>query len=129
MKLRSRLPALLLALDWLLLLLAFGWTCKVQHNVLWWLRLDWTGWLGEFGELAQLGTLSAGTLWILWLALTLLLTAVALLVPRETPEAAVITEASADAARKQLATNSSLMDSDPVLKEKLLRLHQSLDKL
>lgn len=127
MKLRDRLPALLLALDWLLLLFAFIVTCKAQHNVLWWLRLDWTGWLAELGELAQLGTLSAGTAWILWLLSTFLLTGAWMLYPRQ--QADEVADASADVARKHLTTQSSMMDSDPTLKEKLLRLHQSLEKI
>lgn len=128
MKLRHRLPSLLLALDWLLLVIAFGWTCRVQHSVLWWLRLDWSGWLAELGELAQLGTMSAGTLWILWLTSSLLMTGAWLLFPA----AATVTakpEPTADAARKHLAANSSMMDTHPDLKEKILRLHQSLEKI
>ena len=128
MKLRARLPVLLLAIDWLLLLLAFVWTCKAQHNVLWWLRLDWTGWIGEFSELAQMGSVPAGSLWILWVAGTLAVTAVWMLYPGQSPQATV-KEPSADAARKQLGTDSSMMNTDPVLKEKLLRLHQSLEKI
>ena len=128
MKLRARLPVLLLALNWLLALLMFGWTCKVQHSVLWWLRLDWTGWLGELIEMAQLGTLSAGTLWILWLAATLVLTGVWLSFPSG-PAPVKDKEASAAAARKQLASEASMMESNPGLKEKLLKLHQSLERI
>ena len=47
MSLRIRLPAALLGLNWVLFVVAFAWTCKVQENVLWWLRLDWAGWLRE----------------------------------------------------------------------------------
>lgn len=128
MKLRARMPVLLLALNWLLALLMFGWTCKVQHSVLWWLRLDWTGWLSELIELAQLGTLSAGTLWILWLAATLVMTAVWMFFPAAAT-AVKDTEASAAAARKQLSSEVSMMESNPGLKEKLLKLHQSLERI
>ena len=128
MKLRQRLPSLLLAFDWLLLVVAFSWTCKAQHSVLWWLRLDWGGWLAELGELAQLGTLSAGTLWILWLAASVLMTGAWLLFPA-TPVVAVKAEPTVDAARKNLAANSSMIDTHPELKEKILRLHQSLEKI
>lgn len=128
MTLRSRLPVLLLAVDWLLLLLAFIWTCKTQQNVLWWLRLDWTGWISEFRELSQLGSLPAGSVWIVWVAGSLAATAVWMLYPARS-QPAPVKEASADAARKQIGTDSSMMDSDPLLKEKLLRLHQSLEKI
>ena len=129
MTLRHRLPALLLAIDWLLFLLAFAWTCKAQHSVLWWLRLDWSGWLGEFGEMAQLGSLSAGTLWILWLALSVLLTSAWLFLSDAKPTDAPVAAPSADTARRQLATNASMADLNPDLKEKILRLPQSLDKI
>lgn len=129
MKLRHRLPALLLAIDWLLFFIAFAWTCKVQHSVLWWLRLDWSGWTGEFGEMAQLGSLSAGTLWILWLAANVLLTCAWMFQPAAAATVEAVAEPSADTARRQLSTNSSMMDIHPDLKQKILRLHQSLEKI
>ena len=95
MKLRVRLPAALLALNWALFAVAFIWTCKAQENLLWWLRLDWAGWLGELPELMQLGTVSASTVWILWLCLTLLLTA-AWLVPGAARPATAEKPTSAD---------------------------------
>ncbi len=129
MKLRHRLPALLLATDWLLFAIAFGWACKSQHNLLWWLRLDWTGWLGEFVELAQLGSVSASTLWILWLATSLLLTGVWLLYPAAASGSLIAAEAPATAPPRQLDTPPSMMDTHPDLKEKMMRLHQSLEKI
>jgi hypothetical protein len=126
MKLRARLPSLLLAMNWLLLVLTFAWTCKIQQNGLWWLRLDWTSWLSEFRELAHLGILPAGSLWIVWIIATLALTVVWMIYPQTLPDAAP--EPSADTARKQLGTDA-MMESNPALKEKLLRLHQSLEKI
>jgi hypothetical protein len=127
MNLRIRLPAALLALNWALFVAAFAWTCKVQENVLWWLRLDWAGWLRELPELMQLGSMSASTVWILWLCLTLLLTA-AWLMPTAKPVVQPKPDAS-DAARRVVPSIAPMVDADPVLKEKLLRLHQSLEKL
>lgn len=127
MKLRIRLPAALLALNWALFIFAFIWTCKTQENVLWWLRLDWAGWLRELPELMQLGTVSASTVWILWLCVTLLLTAAGLM-PTAKPAAPTKPDAS-DAARRVAPGIAPMVDADPVLKEKLLRLHQSLEKL
>ena len=127
MNLRFRLPAALLALNWVLFVVAFAWTCKTQENVLWWLRLDWAGWLRELPELMQLGSMSASTVWILWLCVTLLLTA-AWLMPTAKPAAQPKPDAS-DAARRVVPSIAPMFDADPVLKEKLLRLHQSLEKL
>jgi hypothetical protein len=95
--------------------------------VLWWLRLDWAGWLRELPELMQLGSMSASTVWILWLCLTLLLTA-AWLMPTAKPVVQPKPDAS-DAARRVVPSIAPMVDADPVLKEKLLRLHQSLEKL
>lgn len=124
---RIRLPAALLGLNWMLFAFAFVWTCKVQENVLWWLRLDWAGWLRELPELFQLGSVSASTVWILWLCLTLLLTA-AWLMPgtKATPPAK---PEPSDAARRVAPSMTPMVEADPALKEKLLRLHQSLEKL
>ncbi|CAM8644779.1 hypothetical protein MCEMAEM21_02255 [Oxalobacteraceae bacterium] len=127
MTLRIRLPAALLAINWTLFGLAFVWTCKVQENVLWWLRLDWAGWLRELPELMHLGSVSASTVWILWLCLTLLLTA-AWLMPTSKPAAQPKTDPT-DAGRRVVPSIAPMVDADPVLKEKLLRLHQSLEKL
>ena len=127
MSFRIRLPAALLTLNWALFAIAFVWTCKVQENVLWWLRLDWAGWLRELPELFQLGSVSASTVWILWLCLTLLLTA-AWLMPSTKPAQQPKPEGS-DAARRVAPSIAPLVDADPALKEKLLRLHQSLEKL
>ena len=127
MKLRIRLPAALLTLNWALFVFAFIWTCRTQENVLWWLRLDWAGWLRELPELMQLGSVSASTVWILWLCVTLLLTA-AWLVPTSKAVEQAKPDAS-DAARRVTPTIAPMVDADPVLKEKLLRLHQSLEKL
>lgn len=127
MRLRIRLPAALLATNWALFALAFVWTCTVQENLLWWLRLDWAGWLRELPELLHLGSVSASTVWILWLCLTLLLTA-AWLMPSARPETQAKPDAS-DAARRVVPSIAPMVDADPVLKERLLRLHQSLEKL
>jgi hypothetical protein len=128
MKLRIRLPAALLGLNWALFVLAFIWTCKVQENVLWWLRLDWAGWLRELPELMQLGSVSASTVWILWLCVTLLLTA-AWLVPGTQKANAEANPNTSDSTGRTAPTMAPMVDADPALKEKLLRLHQSLEKL
>ncbi len=127
-----RLPALLLALNWLVLSGAFAWTCRVQGNVLWWLRLDWTGWLGEFSAMSDLEMLPSGSVWLVWLSVSAAWTLAALLVSRaRTAGAATSTTtlATAETARRQLEGVSDMMQSRPELKDKILKLHQSLDKL
>lgn len=127
-----RLPALLLALNWLVLSGVFAWTCKVQGNVLWWLRLDWTGWMGEFSAMTELEMLPAGSVWLVWLSVSAAWTLTALLVSRARTAGTSIsatTTATAEAARRQLGGVSDMMQSRPELKDKILKLHQSLEKL
>ncbi len=127
---RHYLPRLLLALNWIALLAAFAWTCKTQGNLLWWLRLDWAGWLREFAALAELGAVPAGSIWLMWLALSLFWPVVARLSDTAAPPAAAApAEPSADKARRQLAPASTLIEARPELRDKLLKLHQSLDRL
>ncbi len=124
---RSRRASALLALNWLLFGAVYVWISVAQGNLLWWLRLYWGSWLSDFASLPVLGQIPAGSVWILWLVLSLLMTAIYLPVPRkiEVPEP----EAAEPDARRQLIPNAELMDSRPELKEKILRLHQSLDKI
>lgn len=125
MRSRDRIAPLLLLLNWLLLLAVSVWTSKVQGNVLWWLKLNWSGWLSDLGSLSSLGALPGGSVWILWLMLSVSFSVMYLLTrpPAETPK---IVE---PAARKQLVANGDLMETRPELKEKILRLHESLDKI
>lgn len=128
----NRLPALLLALNWLALASAFAWTCKVQGNVLWWLRLDWSGWLGDFSAMPELDVLQAGSVWLAWLASSVIWSLVAAVRLRDherQPAEAPVSTPTVEAARRQLGGVSDLMQSRPELKAKILKLHQSLDKL
>ncbi len=126
---RPRLSALLLLLDWFAFIAAFALTCSTQRNVLWWLRLDWSGWVGELAELTTLGTVSAGFVWILWLGVTLLWSALWFARPAPANAKPAAAVASAAAARQQLAPVASMMEMRPELKDKILRLHQSLEKI
>ena len=131
MKLRARLPVLLLAVDWLLLLLAFVWTCKAQHNVLWWLRIDWSAWLSAYGAMTQMADIPAGSVWVMWILASVALTLLVMLqpVPVAAAEAQKSAQESAQDARRQLVTQPGMMDERPELKEKILKLHQSLDRI
>jgi len=116
-----------LALNWLLFFAVSLWIAASQGSLLWWLRLGWGNWLSEFSALAQLQAIPAGSIWILWLMISLVSTAIYWFLPAE-PTTAPPEENDALHGR-QLTTNADLIDARPELKEKLLRLHQSLDKI
>lgn len=119
------MSALLLLLNWFLFVVLTAWISVFQGNAIWWLSLNWSGWLSDLGGVAHLSTLPGGSVWILWLMLSVGLSALFLLIkmPLET---SLSTEVPA---RKQLMPNGELMASRPELKEKILKLHQSLDKI
>ncbi len=131
---RSALPTLyrrLPAVNWLLLLASFGWTCARQRDLFWWLHVDWAEAIAALGMLGELRPLPAGSLWLVWLLLGIAWSVHARLAVSATPAmpAAAPAAPSADRARRQLAGGSDWLQARPELKEKLLRLHQSLDKL
>jgi len=126
MQSRQRMVTLLLLLNWLLLVIVSAWTSVLQGNVLWWLNLNWSGWLSDLGGVAHLSTLPGGSVLILWLMLSVGFSTLYLLIKSSPAEPAIPAEAPA---RKQLMTNADLMESRPELKEKILKLRQSLDKL
>ena len=128
MKKLARLPGLLLALNWLLFAIAFALTCKAQGNVLWWLRIDWSAWLSAYGAMTQMADIPAGSVWVMWVLSSLLLTLLVMLRPRPVAPPAEAQE-SAKAARRQLGTQPVMMEDRPELKEKLLKLHQSLERI
>ncbi len=122
---RHRISALLLLVNWCLFFAVSAWISKSQGNILWWLKLNWSGWLTDLGSVAQLGALPGGSVWIVWLILSASLTVIYLLmkppVERVKPVEPI--------ARKNLIANGDMMESRPELKEKILRLHESLDKI
>lgn len=128
MKKLSRLPALLLALNWLLFGIAFVLTCKAQGNVLWWLRIDWSAWLSAYGAMTQMADIPAGSVWVMWILASIALTLLVMLRPAPVARQ-VVPQESAQAARRQLGTPPAIMDASPALKEKILKLHQSLDRI
>ncbi len=131
MKKLLRLPTLLLALNWLLFAVVFALTCKAQGNVLWWLRFDWSAWLSAYAELTQMQDIPAGSVWVMWVLVSVTLTALALLraEPNAKPAADSAAQDSAEAARRQLGPQASMMEARPELKEKILKLHQSLERI
>lgn len=125
MQSRHRTAALLLLLNWCLFFAVSAWTSKLQGNVLWWLKLNWSGWLSDLGSIAHLSTLPGGSVWILWLMLSVGLSAIHLLMKSPVE----VTKTIEPPARRQLVANGDLMEARPELKEKIHRLHESLDKI
>lgn len=128
MKKLARLPALLLVLNWLLFAIAFVLTCKAQGNVLWWLRIDWSAWLSAYGAMTQMADIPAGSVWVMWILASVALTLLVMLQPTAATQPA-LPEESAQDARRQLVTQPGMMDERPELKEKILKLHQSLERI
>ena len=129
MKKLSRLPALLLVLNWLLFAVAFVLTCKAQGNVLWWLRIDWLAWLSAYGAMTQMADIPAGSVWVMWVLSSLVLTLLVMLRPAPVVIHQPAPQESAQAARRQLGAQPAIMGASPELKEKILKLHQSLDRI
>lgn len=117
----------LLALNWLLFFAVSLWIALTQGNLLWWLRLGWDNWLSEFSALAKLQAIPAGSIWILWLMISLVFTGIYWFLPAEQINTPVEENESHHGC--QLTTNADLIDARPELKEKLMRLHHSLDKI
>ncbi len=128
MKKLPRLPALLLVLNWLLFAIAFVLTCKAQGNVLWWLRIDWSAWLSAYGAMTQMADIPAGSVWVMWTLASVVLTLLVMLQPAAAA-LPVVPQESAQDARRQLVTQPGMMDERPELKEKILKLHQSLERI
>jgi hypothetical protein len=117
----------LLALNWLLFFAVSLWISVAQGNLLWWLRLRWGSWLTELSAIGQLNALPAGSIWILWLMVSLSLSVVYWLIPDGSGSKQ--TQESDMAQGAPVVLNADLIDARPELKEKLLRLHQSLERI
>ncbi len=155
--LRIRPSLLVLALNWIAFAGVFAWISATQRHVLWWLRLDWSSWLTQLGTFAKLSAVPAGSVWILWLLASAgwtLASAVQALrkpVPHDRPVARrepevgseVGPERDSEADRETEPASSvattrtqwQLTPDDPVLvahaglREKIQRLHQSLERI
>jgi hypothetical protein len=150
-KLRIRPSLLALALNWLAFAAVFAWISATQHQLLWWLRLDWSSWLTQLDALAKLGRIPAGSLWILWLLVSAVWTLTAAGIASR-PRGSADPEPRQDDARDLVhdphhadavpapdipteAPQWQLTPDDPVLvahaglREKIQRLHQSLDRI
>lgn len=123
------LPRLLLALNWSMLLAAFIWTSSTRGEVLWWLQLDWIGGLHSLAALSELAPPSIAGAWLLWLMPSVAWTLGVWLsrVPAATTPVSVAPPA--DSVHQQQAPRTELLQTQPELKEKIQRLHQSLERL
>ena len=122
----SSRPLLLVLINWLLFFAGFIATCKVQGNARWWLNLNWKTWLADLVDTTELGVIPAGSIWIGWLVLSSIFTLIWITgrAKKLTPE-----PAGEAATTQELPANTDMMETHPGLKEKILRLHQSLDKI
>ena len=125
MQSRHRISALLLLVNWCLFFAVSAWISKSQGNILWWLKLNWSGWLTDLGSVGQLGAPPGGSVWIVWLVLSASLTVIYSLTKPQVEQIKPVEPI----ARKNLVANGEMMESRPELKEKILRLHESLDKI
>ena len=127
MRERSRSSTYFLALNWVLFFAVSLWISLAQGNLLWWLRLRWGSWLSELSGLGQLSAVPAGSIWIFWLMVSLSLSAIYWLLPSVIAPEHV--QANDTMQRSAFVPNAELIDARPELKAKLLRLHQSLERI
>ena len=117
----------LLALNWLLFFAVSLWISVAQGNLLWWLRLRWGSWLTELSAIGQLSALPAGSIWILWLMVSLILSAIDWFLPSN--RVSKQTQENDASQGTNIVPNEDLINARPELKEKLLRLRQSLERI
>jgi hypothetical protein len=83
--------------------------------------------LTELSAIGQLSALPAGSIWIFWLMVSLVVSAIDWLLPSE--RASKHTRENDASQGTTIVPNADLIDARPELKEKLLRLHQSLERI
>ncbi len=121
-----RLLSLLLLANWLTIITVFALTVKARGNLRWWQNLNWESWFNDLAGLIKLEAIPAGSVWIVWGLLSCLLSLIwfrhhASLSARQ--GALLLQE------KKEPGGLPSLLDTDPVLNEKILRLHRSLEDI
>ncbi len=82
--------------------------------------------------MTQMADIPAGSVWVMWTLASVLLTLLVMLQPAAAAQSAVQAAApqeSVQDARRQLVTQPGMMDERPDLKEKILKLHQSLERI
>lgn len=122
----SRKAALLISFNWISFAICFAWTSRSQGSLLWWRDLNWSGWLTDLAGIIELTPVPAGALWILWFVAGGFFSAMSWNRKPDITEAALSNDA---VAKRQLLGNAEMMETHPELKEKILRLHQSLDNI
>lgn len=128
----------LILINWLFFVLVFGWASLLNKNVLWWLDLHWRSWLTELEAMIMLRMIPAGSVWILWLLLSGLLTVVWLAARNVKAQALhkIVTvpvseseEMPAEMASEPTKAQVHISETTPELREKIQRLHESLNKI
>ncbi len=147
-------PSLLaLALNWLAFATVFAWTSAIQHRVLWWLRLEWSSWLTQLDAMVTLGRIPAGSMWILWLFVSAVWTLAAAGLAwrarrsgvterqrgaepdhdhdpiRDPADAVPVPRHPTESPQWQLTPDDPVLVAHAGLREKIQRLHQSLDRI
>lgn len=122
----SRKAALLISINWLSFAICFAWTSRLQDSLLWWRNLNWSGWLADLAGIIEMTPVPAGALWILWLVTGCFFSVMCWTRKISVSEAPISNDAIA---KRQLLGNAEMMETHPELKEKILRLHQSLDNI
>ena len=124
-------------INWLFFVLAFCWASILKDNILWWRDLHWYSWLTELEAIVLLRMIPAGSIWILWLLFSSLLTLVwfaarigkarPVKIPVMPEDAAVQMpeEMNSEPIEKQV----TFSETPPELREKIMRLQASLDKI
>ena len=117
---------MLVLFNWAAFVLCFAWTSKLQGSLLWWRDLNWSSWVEDLSGVAQLTSVPAGTFWIIWLMSAIFFTVISW---SRKPTTVAAQEANEPIGKRQLIGNAEMMETHPELKEKLLRLHQSLENI
>ena len=125
-------------INWLFFALVFCWASLLNKNILWWLDLHWYSWLTELEALVLLRVIPAGSVWILWLMLSILLTvawlAARMVKAQELPKTTTTPVHVAEEIPKEIESASikarvDIPETTPELREKIQRLHESLNKI
>ena len=122
----SRKAALFISINWVSFAVCFAWTSRLQGSLLWWRDLNWSGWLTDLAGIVQLASVPAGALWILWFVTACFVSFVCWSRRPDSAEPPVTNDVLA---KRQLLGNAEMMETHPELKEKILRLHQSLENI
>ncbi len=122
----SRKAKLLISINWISFAICFAWTSRLKGNLLWWRDLNWSAWFADLAGIIELNAMPAGAVWILWIVAGCFFSVVCWTRKPENTETSTLND---PVAKRELIGNAEMMETHPELKEKILRLHQSLDNI